>query len=360
MVGTSSVRRRRAAVLTALVLAAAAVQATGPVAASAQPAVVDVPVSFTVDNVNRTLSPCASDGRRYVLRGHLTAPVTELRGPDRTVTLYVHGTNTGEWIWRLPGEHGSYVRELAARGHASLTIDRLGYGASPLPDGFATCSGAQADMTNQVIRQLRTGRYQLDGRAPVAFDRVFAAGHSSGALLVETAAYSFGEVDGVIATGWAAIGLTPDTNRRFADAYRRCLAGGEPQPTVGGTTGYVYFDSTESDFLAGGLGPAASSRTRAAVARMHARNPCGVMVSEPMGIMYDLMRVDEIDAPVLIVFGARDVLRQDVARYPGMFSSSRDVAVETLPDSGHFLTLDVDAGVLSELIANWLDRHTGR
>jgi pimeloyl-ACP methyl ester carboxylesterase len=363
MFGTRLARARRAVVVAAVVLAALPVSATGPSAAeptAAEPAIVDIPVAFTVDNVNRTLSPCASDGGRYTLRGHLTAPAAELRRPDRTVTLYLHGTNTGEWIWRLAGEHGSYVRALAARGHASVTIDRLGYGASPLPDGFATCSGAQADMAHQVVQQLRTGHYRLEGQEPVAFGRIFAAGHSSGALLAETAAYSFGDVDGVIATGWAAIGLTPDTNRRFSDAYRRCLAGGDPQPTVGGTTGYVYFDQTTADFLAGGLGPSASRRTRAAVTPLHVRNPCGVMVSEPMGIMYDLMRVDEIRVPVHIVFGARDVLRQDVARYPTMFSSSPDVSVETLPNSGHFLTLDVDAGVLSEHIANWLDRHTGR
>jgi alpha-beta hydrolase superfamily lysophospholipase len=361
MFRTRLVGSRRAVALLALLvlgavpapgLAAAEPTATGPV--------VDLPVSFTVDNVNRTLSPCASDGRRYTLRGHLTAPVAELRRPDRTVTLYLHGTNTGEWIWRLAGEHGSYVRTLATRGHASVTIDRLGYGTSPLPDGFTTCSGAQADMAHQVVQQLRTGAYHLEGQEAVTFGRVFAAGHSSGALLAETASYSFGDVDGVIVTAWAAVGLTPDTNRRFSDAYRRCLAGGEPEPGVGGTTGYVYFDPTTADFLAGGLGPAASRRTRAAVAARHSRNPCGVMVSEPMGIIYDLMRVDEIRVPVFIVFGGRDVLRQDVGRYPSMFSSSPDVSVETLPDSGHFLTLDVDADVLADRIAHWLDRHTGR
>ncbi|WP_143664556.1 alpha/beta hydrolase, partial [Streptomyces sp. NRRL B-24572] len=190
---------------------------------------VDLPVSFVVRNVNRTKSQCTTDGRTYTVRGHLTAPRALLEGAGRPpVTLYVHGTNTGEWIWRLNVEGRDHVRELARRGHASVTIDRLGYGSSDIPDGFASCSGAHADIAHQVVGQLRAGTYTMGARqTPYRFGKVFLAGHSSGALVAETVAASFGDVDGLILTGWAAVGVTGETNRRFLAALLADRVGGE-------------------------------------------------------------------------------------------------------------------------------------
>ncbi|MFF0449976.1 hypothetical protein ACFYT4_26825 [Streptomyces sp. NPDC004609] len=63
----------------------------------------DIPVSFTVRNVNRTKASCPDDGRTYTVRGHLTAPTRRLegKGADKAVTLYQHGIAAGEWCWRL-------------------------------------------------------------------------------------------------------------------------------------------------------------------------------------------------------------------------------------------------------------------
>ncbi|MGI8312209.1 alpha/beta hydrolase [Saccharopolyspora hattusasensis] len=336
----------------AVVLIAVGLPVLAPPEASAQ-AIVDFPVSFQVQNVNRTTSQCTADGHTYTIRGHLTAPASVLSRPNPAVTLYVHGTNTGEWIWRLDSPGHNYVRTLAEKGHASVTIDRLGYGSSPIPNGFATCSGAHADIADQIVRQLRAGTYTVDGAAPARFTRVFMAGHSSGALVAETAAFSFGNVDGIVLTGWAAIGLTEDTMRRFFSAYDRCLEGGES----GYPPGFVHFDGSLDGFLAGGLGPDAEPRVREAITPLYPANPCGVMVSEPVGIMSDLTRIGEIKIPVHLIFGAKDVLRQGVESYPGLFTSSDDVTATTVPDAGHFVTLDVNSSVVTDGIADWLDRH---
>ncbi|WP_159943816.1 MULTISPECIES: alpha/beta fold hydrolase [unclassified Nocardiopsis] len=333
--------------------------APAPVGAPAAPpeGVVDVPVEFTVDNVNRTRGQCSADGREYTVRGHLTAPEEVLEADAPAVALLVHGTNTGEWIWRLDVPGRNYVHELAARGHASVTIDRLGYGSSDIPDGFASCSGAHADIAHQVVEQLRAGGYTVEEGDPVPFDTVVMGGHSSGALVAETAAVSFGGVDGLLLTGWAAVGITDDTNRRFLTAYQTCLEGGEEHGRPGDPRGYVHFDPTLEDFLDGGLGARADPAVVSAVEAHWGRNPCGVMVSEPMAILYDLGLVGEIDVPVHLVFGAHDVLRQGVEGYPGLFTSSPEVTETTLADAGHFVTVDAGSELLYDTAAAWMDRH---
>ena len=336
----------------------ATASASAPTATAALPeGVVDLPVEFTVDNVNRTRGQCSADGGEYTVRGHLTAPAEVLEADAPAVSLLVHGTNTGEWIWRLDVEGRNYVNELAARGHASVTIDRLGYGSSDIPDGFASCSGAHADIANQVVEQLREGGYEVDGGEPTAFDTVVMGGHSSGALVAETASVSFGNVDGLLLTGWAAVGITDDTNRRFLSAYQTCLEGGEEHSGPGDPLGYVHFDPTLEDFREGGLGADADPAVLAEVEEHWGRNPCGVMISEPMAILYDLDLVGGIDVPVHLVFGAHDVLRQGVEGYPGLFTSSPDVTSTTLDDAGHFVTVDAGSELLYDTAAAWLERH---
>ncbi|MBO1334263.1 alpha/beta hydrolase [Streptomyces sp. VRA16 Mangrove soil] len=338
-----------------------------PTAAAARPApaagrpaqrIVDVPVAFEVRNLNRTDSQCTSDGKKYTIRGHLTGPERELRprgGKRPPVTLYVHGTNTGEWIWRLGVEGRDYTRELAERGHVSLTIDRLGYGASDIPDGFDSCSGAHADIAHQIVERLKRGSYDVEGAEPVRFGKVFLGGHSSGALVAETVAASFGDVDGLVLTGWAAVGVTGETNRRFLAAYSVCQKGGEPKRKAGDPRGYVHFDPVREDFLAGGLGPDADPAVTRAITGLWPRNPCGVMASEPAGILTDLRLIGRIKAPVFLAFGAKDVLRQGVERYPALFTASTDVRSLTLARSGHFVTVDKDAPLLYDAVDRWLD-----
>src|SRR3954469_23677164 len=98
---------RRGAVLVALIVGLA-VQGGMTVTADASPGeIVDVPVSFQVQNTNTSRDPCPSDGKSYVVRGHLTGPSAVVLGPGpRAVTLYYEGFDSGEWNWRfrlIPG-----------------------------------------------------------------------------------------------------------------------------------------------------------------------------------------------------------------------------------------------------------------
>lgn len=343
--------------LVALVACALAI----PLTAGAQPAptgeIVDVPVSFEVRNVNRTGSACTSDGATYTVHGFLTAPAAVLAAPDPAVTLYLHGTNTAQWIWRLPVEGRNYVQELAARGHASVTVDRIGFGSVPLADGFATCTGANADVAHQIVEQLRTGAYRAEGREPARFGPVFLGGHSSGALLAELAASSFGGVDGIVIAGWAGIGITAETSRRFLPSFEDCQRQLADRARSGASDGYAYFDPSVADFEAAALGARAEPEVRAAVTPEYAPTPCGVLVSEPVSIMDDLTALGRVDVPVHVVFGGADVLREGVDPYPGLFVGSPDVTVQTVPDAGHVMLVDHGAEQVYDGVAAWLDAH---
>ena len=99
LTGNGQLERRA---LMALV-AALAVQGGTPVTAGAESSgIVDVPVAFSVQNTNTSRDPCPSDGKQYVVRGHLTGPRAAIEGPaPRAVTLYYEGFDTGEWMWRF-------------------------------------------------------------------------------------------------------------------------------------------------------------------------------------------------------------------------------------------------------------------
>src|SRR5919197_5577104 len=233
---------RRCALLIALV-AALAVQGGPTATAEASPRdIVAVPVSFQVQNTNTSRDPCPSDGKSYVVRGHLTGPRAAIEGPaPRAVTLYYEGFDTGEWMWRfrlVPGY--DYAAQMAKLGYASVTVDQVGYGASGHPQGNDTCIGAQADIAHQIVGQLRSGTYSAHGTSPVKFKTVVLGAHDVGGAAAEVEAYSYDDINGLMVFTYQDQGYTPFVLEIAANAGARCAAGGEPAYS-GGPGGYVYY-----------------------------------------------------------------------------------------------------------------------
>jgi|SRR5947209_2049146 len=163
--------------IAALLAAATLMQ---PAASARAAGVVDLPVSFAVQNTNTSAVPCPSDGRAYTVRGHLTAPASAFAAPG-AVAVYLTGLETGEWNWRLTAVPGyDWPVEMARAGETSLTLDLLGYGQSGHPPGYASCYGSQADVVHQVVADLRAGRYRAPTATPPRFDRVVLVGHDVG------------------------------------------------------------------------------------------------------------------------------------------------------------------------------------
>src|SRR3954471_13903950 len=335
--------RRTALIVTLLgaALPAAPAHAVGPIA--------DVPVAFRVQNTNTSQVPCASDGATYVVRGHLTGPRAAIEdAAHSTVTLYYEGFESGEWNWRFRRVPGyDYAAELAKLGHASVTIDQVGYGASGHPEGWLTCFGAQADIAHQIIQQLRRRGFQ----------KVVLAGHDIGGAMAEIEAYSYHDVDGLMLFTWQDQGQTPYLLQTFADANARCAAAGDPA--------YVYFPQLEDWPL---LMPNSDPAVLAGAVASRLRNPCGLVSGAPPagffnGAPSETGRgLSTIEVPVLLVLGALDPVftREGFEQQRGHFSGSPDVTSVLMDGTGHFEMLDRNAPRFRALVADWLrSRHLG-
>lgn len=377
----TTTRTKAAAVAAAAVAAAALVLTAVPVAivtaqnAVAEPpagGIVQIPVTFAVENVNRSVVECGTDGQRYEVAGTLTAPAEAVDGsPDdaaRAVTLYQHGIAGGEWYWNPPSDHpalegSNHVVALAERGHVSVSFDRLGYDDSGIPPGVETCIGAQADVTHQIMGQLRSGEYTSDGARPT-FEQVVLAGQSNGGLIANLTAISFGGVDGLSVHAWGDLGFTPAADELFLAATGRCALqlapGAEPGVGAGNATGapadvplgYTYYDDGTEAFLTGNFADTEQA-VLDAVTPLQNAHPCGDMSTITLGVYEDLQRLAEIDVPVQVVHGEADERIQGIERQSSLYSGT-EVDQLVVPAAGHYIGLERGAGLVHDDMAAWL------
>jgi pimeloyl-ACP methyl ester carboxylesterase len=344
-------------VVAAVVASALASANLGATAAAAAPAdVVSVPVAFTVADTNTSGVPCPSDGAPYTVRGHLSGPRATLtsRRAD-AVTVYLFGEEAGEWNWHLTAipayDHAS---QMARLGQVSLTIDELGYGASGRPaNGNLTCLGAEADVTHQIVQQLRRGTYASGTARRPSFDKVVLAGHDVGGEVAEIEAYSYADVDGLVLVTWADQGFTPwIIERETMAANDWCTLSAD---------GYVHFVSSEEyrTLLFHDADPAVVAATDA----LRNPNPCGNIRSQPTGVAVDTVRVAQITVPVLVVYGDDDTLiwsRQGEEQQAGNFRGSPDATTAFIPDASHFPMFERTASTFRQVLATWLDTRLAK
>lgn len=321
--------------------------------------IVDVPFNVEVRNQNRTASPCppgAPDGGSYPLRGHITAPRQALQGTP-SAALYYHGLSYGEFFWRfraVPGYDTS--RELARAGRISVTVDRLGYGASTGPAGSAICYGSQADIAKQLLDALKAGAYRTEGLPPLRFGKVALVGHSAGAFIGEIAAYSFAGIDALAMISYGDAGASPLAVTTAASASLTCAGGGEPQD-ADGPDGYAYFGATPEDFRAAHLNAPTDPAVADAATAMRTRDPCGDLQSVTAALAVDQVGAQLVSGPVLVLAGEQDALfppptvELQAAR---MRLGGATVTAVTLPGTGHGITLGRTAPEFRRALAGWL------
>jgi hypothetical protein len=343
------------------------------IGAATNDSVVEIPVHFDVVNSNTSALPCASDGQKYTVHGHLVGPRSEfVAGSARSevVTILLTGWDEGEWTWRFTSVPGyDYPREMAELGHTSLSIDMLGYGRSGHPNGHVLCWGSQADVLHQIIGQLRAGSYSGEMRGAPRFSTILTSGHDVGPWPAIIAAYSWpGEIDGIASQILAHQGFTPYILDIFARRNAGCGLGGQQHdderddaddltddPSHGG--GYVYFGPRDEQFRTDLFyEKRAETDVIDAVIALRNRNACGQVYSSAPTVRMNLSRMGEIDVPVLLVFPgpddpviSRDGQEQEAANYSG----SDDVTTAWM-DSGHFMELEECAPDFRALYANWV------
>jgi pimeloyl-ACP methyl ester carboxylesterase len=348
----SCLRLSSRGLLACLILLLSTALAPGLQAASADQSIVELPVSFQVSNTNTSWVPCFSDGASYTVKGHITAPQGALAtSQDHTITVYLYGQEGGEWNWDLKGFPGyDHAAEMARLGHISLTIDELGYGASGRPkDGNLTCVGAEADVTHQIIQQLRNHNYVLGSGQAVGFAKVVLAGHDIGGQIAQIEAYSYSDIDALIVMTYADQGFTPWIIQRSAVAANDwCTTS---------PSGYVHFVSSEEWRTL--LFHDADPRIIEATDQLRNPNPCGIERSIPTGVEVDTVHDADIKVPVLVVFGDNDTLvwtREGQEQQQDNYGSS-DKRTVFIPNAGHFPMFEKTdtAKLFRSTLSSWLD-----
>jgi pimeloyl-ACP methyl ester carboxylesterase len=315
--------------------------------------IVDVPVEFGVVNTNTSGVPCPSDGAAYTVRGRLVGPRSALAGPrPRAVTLYLHGFNAGGFMWRPPGEPRlDHAMRLARLGHVSVVVDTIGYDSSDHPVGFQTCLGSQADVTHQIVGDLRAR----------GFDKVVVAGHDSGATVAAIEAYSYQDADALIHLTWADQGFTDTALTGFARLMATCARGGDPaeqgpparSDPAGGPGGYAFFlDDAKVRSEQRNTEPRVIDR----LMLLWNRNPCGMFASISAAVRINLRRNAEIAMPVLNGYGEHEFLwTQDaLAAQADTYSGSADVTNVVFREAGHFPMFARVARGFQTTVAEWL------
>ena len=362
---SSFVVSRRLLALTALLALVAALLPLSSARSQSAPDadIVEIPVDFEVVNRNSTPIVCNQEGvdvngQTYTLSGVLTAPADALDDEDATVTLILHGLGYGSFFSNFELVDGyDFARKQAEAGNITVAIDRLGYDESPMPNGFETCLGAQADMANQVIVQLRRGEYQVDDRDAPAFSQVVLAGHSVGGLLAQAVAYSFEDaVDGLVVLSYSDVVVSDLAMQYAAEAVEACSEEGG-QLSERGAPGYVAYGEDPVDFVIGhfATGNADPQVTRLTVDRRNI-NPCGDLLSFSAAVNTNLRNLDQIDVPVLVLAGEDDAFFPPpaVERQAELFTGAESVTTEVIADTGHALTLHLSRDEFASEITHWL------
>ncbi len=340
--------------------------AVGGVAIAAPPAIVSLPVTFQVENQNRTLVACLSDGRPYEIRGHLVGPASLLSGSSLpAVTTYLHGIGWGEFFWHFTANpQYDYASRMAEQGHVSLVYEQLGYGGSGRPSGLAVCYGSEATIVRQIVDSLRAGTYVVEGRTAPAptFSRVALASHQAAALIAEPVAYSFRDfdIDALIVTGFsdAPLAFRPRFLAQAAPFFASCLAGGQRSDGATGPFFYQFFPVADRAFRDLSFTDAEASVIDQSAA-LRDRSPCGEAASFPQSITVDALKLvlGRIQVPVLLVNGLED--RYFIQPLGGnlqrtLFQGSNDVTAAFIAGSGHALPLERTAADFRQVMHEWL------
>ncbi len=260
----------------------------------------------------------------------------------------------GGSFWEVATDGGrvDYASRLGARGQLSLVLDRLGYDGSPLRDGDATCLGAQAQIVHQVVQKLRSGTYHFtrDRKSTPAASFVTLHGHGQGALIAEIEAATFDDVDGLVLMSWADSGRSERDQQESRREQRQCLGG------TGGRASYGVGPKAFQRLLLGGATPS----VRRAVTTQRNGVPCGDVASLDSAVYTAQQGNDEIEAPVLLLYG-----RQDTRLTAGAAGSQRgryDAAPSTTLRryrGGSALPLGRSAAAVRADVVRWLDSHVG-
>jgi pimeloyl-ACP methyl ester carboxylesterase len=283
--------------------------------------------------------------------GWLTVP-DQLRRPELQVLVHGGAQDHRYWDWPIEPERYSYVAWSAARGIATLNIDRIGSGLSSRPPGVENTLDAQAHVLSQLIAAAREG---IGGIAP--FERVVLVSHTMGAVIAGYEAATNEDVDAVVLTGYVPVDAHVGLEERF-DAVM--LPAVDALPHLRGLVDADYLTTRPpgpelATFWLGGCDPAIVATEQ----EMKGTITKGELRTTPQA--GPIIRSSAV--PTLVQIGQHDPLLIDPEQDRDCYDTVRRWAArspahfdyDVIAHNGHNLNLHFSAHESFERINRWLD-----
>ncbi len=287
---------------------------------------------------------------------HYVLPAAD-RMPQRPIVFFCFpGGSLNRHYFDLDpgGTQGlSLAEAMAARGHVCVMVDHPGIGASDRPDdGFTLDPHTVAQIDSQVVAAAKSRLGDgLEGYVPVRNLRAIGMGHSMGGMLlglmqphhapfgavVVLGSHPFGAID-ILMQPLHHLADNPDATRNSLAATLREL-GAEPFKDMirnpGPTTVFEEGDDA---------GKAALPHIRTELLTV-----CGMFSMIPGSWKREAA---SIDVPILLAFGDDDLCKRPY-EVPSCFTSSPDVTLHVLKDTGHNHFAFASRGSLYDRIDTW-------
>jgi pimeloyl-ACP methyl ester carboxylesterase len=305
------------------------------------------PTGVSVDTVIFRVTNPAVPGEIDTVRGWFYRPSSAPTCAS-SVLLLLHGHSFGAFGWdpAYRPERYSVARALAAAGYPSVAIDELGYGSSDHPNGRTLTVQTYADVTSQIVDQLRRGTY--GGSSPVAFSHVGLAGHSAGAEIAELTAGSLGGIDALLALGYM--------HAVKAEFGREFVTQEIPRAVP---TDYVYWGGTfDQNAKYHGV---TREFVEQGVIDEYRRRLNLVPSGEILSISNQPSRwvVPSIRVPLLLVLAEKDYIfpADDAAIELALFTGAADKTLRVVRGAAHSFMLEPSAPETNAFLVGWLRRH---
>ena len=280
------------------------------------------------------VAPSDTAARNWTVAAVYCQPFRWTPGQPRAVDVLTHGATYTHTYWDWPQTGYSYVNRTLASGRATLSYDRIGNGASTRPASTEVTMATDAHVLHQLICLL-----ELFG-----FKEINSISHSYGSGVALQEAFTYGDVDRVVVSGYLHRPSNPavtagnypaNQDPKFADAG---LDNGwlTSRPGVRGTS----FHAPDSD-------PALVAADEDQKDLVSLTGLLGFLGARGVPAGDNISRTLEI--PVLVLLGEQDAI---FCYQPAVFDCSDQATVEsnefpyyqkptvvTVPGSGHDLTL---------------------
>lgn len=282
------------------------------------------------------------------------------RPHSSTVQLLLHGSTYSHLYWDFPVGDGrySYVKFAGDLGFVTVNIDRIGIGLSDHPPADLVTVESNAYVAHEIITALHDGSLAPGGR-PLFARHIVVVGHSLGSSIAAVEAATYGDVDGVILSGF----LHNEGPKLVAFGSDLYPASSDPETstapplyltTLPGTRGEFFYNPPDAD-------PRVIAEDEATKQT--------VTIGEEETFEDGFAATPSIQVPVLVAVGDEDALFCDapsctagdtLAREAPYYSPQAQLETYALPGSGHSMSLHFDAPFWFAVASEWIDRHVGR